>query len=280
MDPLSARLKAASEAPEPFRDVLRRQVGREPVRTLILTPPGKTFRGPTGASLLAVTESGWIRLEDAAGEVRVSRSDFVHTFLAELMIVLLYGRLKIDFSDEDRPRSEVILFHSTAEPLYRGAVEYLLDGVAGRAPAGGADPEREAAAVLQELPLRFRNALPRFVPTGERVLSIVHWPAALVLRRGLRSKPLQEGLLLLSERELIVLSESAALEESAVGKYGESALYCPRSRLRCFRIAQNGPLATLALEVGAADAVRTIRIELPSEHANASAAILERACSK
>jgi hypothetical protein len=99
------RWAAVEEAHEPFQSALRRELSQAAApRLLVYTPPIETSAGPSSASVLAVTRDGWLRLmETADGGMHAIRCDFVHTLLVELTIILLYGRLKIDYAVQTGP---------------------------------------------------------------------------------------------------------------------------------------------------------------------------------
>ncbi len=279
MDPFSSELKSIDEAPEAFRSELRAQIGgANEVRRMIYTPSFTSAGRKSAASVLALTRTRWLVVEQTPDDgIKTIRSDFARTLLVEVAIVLLHGHLKLDFAVGSELRMVTIDFNAVMHDLYEQAVHEILDGMHGRGPAKRVDWAGQRPS-LEKLPLKFQNAVPRFTPAGEIVLAVAHWPAAIERHHLWFERELApETVCVLSDRELILISDQKAAERAAGAKYGTVATYCLLSRLAAFRIGKSDRLATLSLILRADRATETIEMSLPPGHEAAAEELVRQA---
>ncbi len=256
------------EAPEPLRSAMSAALeGGQRLQLMIFGPAAKTLGQCSPATLLAVLDDEWV-LVSGAEEMppRLARAAFVDTMLVELTVILLYGRLKLDYATDGVTQSAMIEFNAVMERVYREAARQVLDGMSG---VRGTIPieDRSLNALLQGTPLRFWNAVHEFRPLSQRVLAARPWPAVRGrARRWFERELAPQAMLVLTERELILISDEKTWSWLRVGrsdKYGDVVTYCPLSRLESYRVRANDRLAQLELEIRAAGGGETIRVEFP-----------------
>jgi hypothetical protein len=279
----SSQIKSPDLVPEPFRGALLAALNPGVcVRLLIQTPPADSPTLRHGPMLLAITDRGWICLEQTpASTITVSMSDFAATVRAELGGVLLAGTFRISFADGPQVRSVALEFNTVMERLYWQALQLLLHGIAGHPPAAAVRREDDLS-VIKPLPLKFFYSVWNHTPPDEHVRAIAHWPAAVATyHRWFQRELAPEAMFALGERELIFIAEEKARLSLRIGrenKYGDIATYLPFSRLREFRFpASAGPLGRLELTVGAGGASETLVVEFPAGHRQPIQEIIERA---
>ena len=87
------KLDAISDAPEPLRSALVKNFPIEKsVRLLVHAPAFSTLDQKTPATVLAVTNDGWLVFSEAEdGGASVEKSDFSETLFLELTSILLWG---------------------------------------------------------------------------------------------------------------------------------------------------------------------------------------------
>ncbi len=270
------------EAREPFRSALRRGLdGETVIRLLVSTPPFATFQRRTPASVFAVGRTGWLCVQETDRDDTVTiRSDFAHTLLVELTVILLYGRLRIVFAAEGRAQSLAIEFNSVGEPCYQEIARLLLDRMQGVAPTVPGIPQLNPPSV-DTFPLKFRHALQESMPSGERLLAVAKWPAAVVAyNRWFQRELAPEAMLALSERELLLISDEktkSSLRIGRVGKYGTVVTHCPLSWLENYRCEEAGSLTQLKLAVRIGSVEEIVQVALPVEHTSAVQEIVRQA---
>jgi hypothetical protein len=113
------------------------------------------------------------------------------------------------------------------------------------------------------------------------VLAVLHWPALLGGRRRWFQRELApEAMLMLTERELIFISEEKTWSWMRIGrvnKYGSIATYCPLSRLKRFQITEHGQLNTLELELRAKQGGAKMEVSFPAGQREEVSTFMERA---
>jgi hypothetical protein len=282
-DRFSSRLKTVDDARKPFRAALRRELSaEEPARLLIYTPPWESYKARSPATVLALTNRGWLLMaETADGATGITRSDFAQTLLVELTDILLHGALRIAFVANGGAQSVTIEFNTVMQRYYDEAVQLVLDGMDGIEASATVD-QAEWEPLLGPLPLKFRNAFLKFTPRGERLLALLQWPAVFgTRRRWFQHELAPEAALALTDRELLLISEEKTWSWLRIGrpnKYGYLVTHCPLSRLEGYRVGESRPLATLDLTLRAGGAVGdTVQIALPFEHKAAFQDVVLRA---
>ena len=277
----SSGLKSVAEAREPFRSALQRELpAQDSARLLIYTPADESFKGRSPASVLAVTNDGWIVVaESKEGETTITRSDFAHTLFVELTIILLYGAMRIDFVVGGYAESVQIRFNTVMEDLYRDAVQVLLDGIDGVTMPTPVD-RKEIDPIVNPLPLKFCNAVLGFAPAGRRLLAVTHWPAAMGGRyRWFERELAPEAALVLADRELLVISEQKSwswLRRGRPTKFGNIIDFCPLSRLITFQITEHNACDSCDLDVRTPDGGEKITFGFPHNQQNTVLQFMKR----
>ena len=195
------KLNTVSDAPEPLRSELVKSLpSKEPVRLLVYAPAFPTGEEKTPATLLAVTNRGWlVASETEEGGGALVKSDFSNTLFFELTSILLLGQLIISFSEGGKARSVTINFERVEDEFYHEAIDLMLAGIEPARTAVG-EKESNETSMFEAWPMKFRNEAQRYWPRGHRLLAAVQWP---VDQRQLAPA----GALLMTERELVLISE-------------------------------------------------------------------------
>jgi hypothetical protein len=232
----AAKLNSVEEAPDPLRDpMLAALHPHEAIELLIFGPSQRTIGKTDPASLMAILEHEWIIV--TFGEhigTQIYRCDFEDTLLLEMTDILLYGRLRVDFFRDNQIQSVAIYFNTVTSNIYEQAVQLLLNGM--DKPNHLAFQEREdVRTTIEKLPLKFRNGVANYLPTGQRALEIIHSPAVLIRRFAIFRRELSpEVALVLTDKELLFISEEpvrSARNSYETGKYGYIVTHCPLSRI-------------------------------------------------
>jgi hypothetical protein len=212
------KLETVSDVPEPLRNALLENLPSDELAWLLVhSPTFSTGEGKSPATVLAVTNNGWlVAAETEEGGAKLDKSNFEDILFLELRSILLLGQLKICFA----PTSSItIQFDAVGDEYYCEAIELLLGGI-DPARAGGAGKEQNEASMLADWPLKFRNEAKRYRPSDQRLLRAVRWPAIV---DELQRQIAPTGALLITERELVVISEekSSSAELSPEAPSGE-----------------------------------------------------------
>lgn len=280
-DRFASKLKSVDEAPEPLGSALRAALRPEDsVRLLLFGPAAKSVHKTSPATLLAVLDREWVLVSGTQETPpQVVRADFAETLLVELTVILLYGRLKLDYATAGVVRSVVIEFNTVMDRSYKEAVRLMLDGMEG---IRDAKPIENGSlnGLLQGIPMKFCSAVDEFRPLSQRVLGVQHWPAVTDGRwRWFERELAPEAMLVLTERELILISEERSwswLWIGRVNKYGNVLTYCPLSRLERFGMQDRESLCALELELRAQNGSVNFHIDFPREQEPAVARFMGR----
>ena len=285
------KLNTVSDAPEPLRSELVKSLNsNEPVHLLVHAPAFPTGDQKSPATVLVITNNGWlVASETEDGGVALVRSDFSNTLFFELTSILLLGQLIIAFSEAGEARSVTINFERVEDEFYHEAIDLML---------GGIDPARTAVAggpnetsMFEGWPMKFRNEAQRYWPRGQRLLAAIQWPAN---QRQLAPA----GALLMTERELVLLSEGKMSSEVAsssdepeetpptpvppkvvnpaetpsapgnVYEFADTITFVPLARLADFQVShqENG---LLTLQLATSQGGEKLEISFPSDHEDA-----------
>jgi len=290
------KLDTVSDAPEPLRSELEKSLSsKEPVRLLVYAPAFPTGEEKSPATLLAVTNNGWlVASETEDGGAALVKSDFSNTLFFELTSILLLGQLIISFSEVGKAHSATINFERVEDEFYHEAIDLMLAGI-DPARIAVAENDRNETSMFETWPMKFRNEAQRYWPRGQRLLAAIQWPAD---QRQFASA----GALLMTERELVLISEgkksSAELSPAAssaeetketpptpvppeavnptetpsvpgnVYEFAEIITFVPRVRLAEFQVShQESGLLTLQLRTSQGG--EKLEINFPSDHENA-----------
>jgi hypothetical protein len=268
------KLNTVSDAPEPLRGALVESLpSGEPVQFLVHAPAFKAEEEKSPATVLAITNSGWLLAsENDSGGATIDKAGFDDTLFLELKSILLLGQLKICFAGADASSHyATIRFETVEDHFYREAIGMMLAGI-DPALTGVADKERTEASVLETWPMKIRNEAQRYCPSGQRFLAAINWPA---ISGGPQGQVTPAGALLITERELVVISEDGGslMERSAEASssvepketFGGIITFVPRVRLADFSISQKEGFDVLALQLKAAHAGEKLEIIIPPD---------------
>lgn len=281
----ATRLNSLAEAPELLGAALGAHLcAGEAVRLLVYGPPWVSLKTEDPATLLAVTDRRWLIVFDGRdGAATVAQSDFADTLLVEISIILLYGRLRVEFVAGGQAQSVQIQFNTVMEKLYEEAIQLLLDHTEGPRVAARTQT-RDTQLPLESLPLRFRNALLKFTPPGRPLRDLAHWPACYAgQRRWFQRELAPEAVLALTDRELVLVSDEKTWTWLRVGrdiKFGSVVTYCPLSRLAGFQLGRQPPLGTLNVTLRTAHGLSKLAIDFPAERESDVLGIVEQAGGK
>jgi hypothetical protein len=276
------KLDTVSDAPEPFRSALLESIpSGEPVRLLVHAPAFSTGNEKSPATVLAVTDNGWLVASETEAAA-VEKSDFSETLFLELTSILLLGQLKISFAAVERSHSVTIKFDTVEEELYREAIDLILKGM-DPALTTVAEKDRNEVSIVETWPLKVRNEAQRYWPRGQRLLGAVHWPPIL---DGSQQQLAPAGALLITERELVLfseeketsadsLSEAPSLDEPKEG-IGGIMTFIPRVRLTDFQVSHQESFDVLTLRVQAAQGGEKLEIIFPSDEERAVSKAMEQ----
>jgi hypothetical protein len=278
------RLDAVSDAPEPFRSALAGSLpSGEPAHLLVHAPAFAAGEEKSPATVLAVTNNGWIvASETEGGGAAVEKSNFSDTLFLELKSILLLGQLRICFAAADKPYSVAIKFETVEEEPYREAIELILAGI-DPALTGAVEKGRTEASTLEGWPMKIRNEAQRYWPRGQQFLAAIQWPAVFAQPEG---ELAPAGALLVTKRELVVISEekeflterpqetSPAEESKAI--FGGIITFVPRVRLGDFHVSDRERVGVLALQVQAAHGGEKLEVSFPSDQEMAVTKAMEQ----
>ena len=274
------KLNTVSDAPEPLRSALAESLtSGEPIHLLVHAPSFTAEDEKSPATLLAVTNNGWlVASEIEGGGATLEKSDFSNTLFLELTSIFLFGQLKISFAAVHSSYSVTIRFDTVEDELYREAIDLILAGI-DPALSGVAEKDRSEASMFGAWPLKIRNEARRYWPRGQGVLAATHWPAIF---GGSQGQLAPAGALLITERELVVISEEknssaeAPSAEEPKDKFGGIITFVPRVRLADFHVGHQQSFDVLALEVRAAHGEEKLEIIFPSDEERAVRKAMER----
>jgi hypothetical protein len=314
------RLDTVSDAPEPLRSALVKSLtADDPVRLLVHSPSFPTGDEKSPATVLAVTNSGWLIASGTEdGGATLEKSQFSEILFLELRSIVLLGQLTISFLAVDSPSSITIKFEGVGDELYHEAIDLILAGI-DPAPSIFTENDRGASSMFENWPMKFRNEARRYWPRGQRLLAALRWPAVY---GASKHETAPAGALLVTGRELVLISDEinssteassevelkerpggektssagTALEtisgpvfEKAdidagelpgdVYEFGEIITFVPRVRLANFQVSQQHQFGVLALEVHVAQRREKLEILFPSDRREAVSQAMEKVSS-
>src|SRR6266478_6850445 len=267
------KLNTVSDAPEPLRSAFAESLpSGEPVRLLVHAPAFATEEEKSPATVLAVTNNGWlVASETEGGSAAVEKSDFSDTLFLELKSILLSGQLRISFAAVDKSHFVTIKFETVEDQYYREAIELILTGI-DPALSGVAEKDRSEASMFEGWPMKVRNEAHRYWPRGQRFLAAIQWPTVF---DGSRRQLAPHGALLITERELVVISEEkessaetpleAPSAEEPKERFGGIITFVPCVRLKDFHVSHQERVGVLALQVHAAHGGEKLEVIFPPD---------------
>jgi hypothetical protein len=271
------KLSTVSDAPEPLQSALVKNLSStEPVRLLVHAPAFATEEEKSPATVLAVTNNGWlVASETEGGSAAVEKSDFSDTLFLELKSILLSGQLRISFAAQDKSHFVTIKFETVEDEYYREAIDLILAGI-DPALTGVAKKDPNEASMFEGWPMKVRNEAQRYWPRGQQFLAAIQWPAVF---GGPQGELAPAGALLITERELVVISEEkefaaesraeapSALEPKEI--FGGIVTFVPRVRLKDFRVSHPESFGVLALQLRATHGGEKLEVMFPSDNEKA-----------
>jgi hypothetical protein len=271
-----SKLDRVSDAPEPLRSAVAENCpSPESVRLLVHAPAFSTVDERSLATVLAVTDSGWVvASETEEGSASTEKSNFSDTLFLELTSILLSGQLRICFATVGTSYSATIKFDTVGEEFYREAIDLMLNGIDQTVtpPENGGD----AASISEAWPLKFRAEAERYRPKGQRLLAATQWSAIF---GGFERELAPAGALLLTERELVLISEekkSPRRHSGDLHEFGGIITYFPLVRLADFHVSHHERFGVLALQVHATHGGEKLEIIFPSDHEWAVSEAMDR----
>ena len=271
------KLDSVSDAPEPLRSAVEESLASpKSVRLLVHAPAFSTVDEKSPATVLAVTDSGWlVASETEEGGASVEKSSFSDTLFLELTSILLSGRLRICFATVGGSYSATMTFDTVGEELYREAIYLMLNGI-DQTVTPPAENDGDAASISETWPLKFRTEAERYRPKGQRFLAATQWSAIF---GGFQRELAPAGALLLTDRELVLISEEKASPRQHIGdlhEFGGIITYFPLVRLADFHLSHHERFGVLALQVHATHGGEKLEIVFPSDHERAVSEVMDR----
>ena len=271
------KLDSISEAPEPLRSALVENLSsEEPVRLLVYAPAFSSGAEKTPATLLAVTERGWVvASETDEGGASEEKADFSETLFLELTSILLSAQLKIHFATGGSSDFATINFETVGEDLYREAIDLMLAGI-DPVLANAAENDRKEASIIEAWPMNLRFEAKRYWPIGQRLLTAMQWSAIF---DGFHRELAPAGALLVTARELVLISEEKRSPRQLTGdlhELGGIITFFPRVRLADFHVSHHERFGVLALQMHAAHGGEKLEIIFPSEDERAVSKAMEQ----
>jgi hypothetical protein len=266
-------------APSPFREALLQSLRvNEIARQVIFSWEFSAGKFRTLASVLCVTSQRWIMVfKQTDGRVTIDAASFEETLLIELTIILLYGKLKIDFVKDGEVRSAVLHFNTVIGHLYCEAIYDILDAI-DRQDRVADRLDQNSRSMLRDWPLKFQNVAIIYAPRRSRLLDAVHWETFYA---RFRREITPAAAVLLTTRHIIFVSEEKALRRwfdfGRTPKYGQIITYLPRQRIKQHEILKDRRVDTLVLELGLGLSTERLKILLPPGKRNAGSRLVEKA---
>src|ERR1700730_2735165 len=274
-DRFPTKLPSIQDAPEPFRSALADSVSpQESIRLLIHAPPFSTLGERTFATVVAVTDKGWLLVSEIEdGGAHVEKSDFGDTLFLELASILLSGQFKIHFAKVGTSYSATATFDTVEERLYREAIDVILDGIDPNSRITEDNPELDK--LFESWPIKFRAEAQRYRPKGQSLLAAIQWPAIF---GGYSRELCPAAALLITSRELVLISEEKTSPRQHVGDdytFGAIITFFPVVRLEDFHVGHEERFGVLELRVHARHGGEKLEIIFPADREKAVSKTME-----
>ena len=268
------------DTPSPFREALLQRIHEnESVRHLIFSPEFGAAKFRALASLLCVTDRGWlIVLRESDGSTIVDESSFDSTLLVELTIILLYGQLKIDFVLSGEARMTALHFNAVMQHVYSKAVQDILDAIDGKEHAS-THLDWSRSSIFKGWPLKFRNFSIIYMPEQSQLLDGVYWNE---IRGGFSRELAPAVAMLLTDRHIVLIAEERSFRWFNFRrhpKYGAIITYFPLNRLADFRIDPHSRFSILELQGHEGHGGEKLEIMFPLEKREAVSRLMRKAPS-
>jgi hypothetical protein len=119
-----------------------------------------------------------VQLPASRSDVSLDSAVFADTLLIELTVILLYGRMKLDYAISNRSDSSTCYFHTVMGCVYTKAIQRILNFIDG-IESCSSEKDRSILTDLKNWPSKFRNLGWPFLPPGSKLLASLHWPTVL-----------------------------------------------------------------------------------------------------
>jgi hypothetical protein len=131
--------------------------------------------------------------------------------------------------------------------------------------------------MFEAWPLKIRNEAQRYWPSGQRSVAAIHWAAIF---DGAQRQLAPAGALLITERELVLISDESSPEASSAEEPKESSggiiTFIPRLRLAGFDVSLREGFGVLVLQARAARGGEKLEIIFPSDDEQAVAKAMKQ----
>jgi hypothetical protein len=217
------------QVPPLFAESLRHNLQPdESIHRLIFSPEFMTVKTQHLASIFCVTDRQWlIAIKEQKGNITVQRATFRETLVIELTVILLHGKLKIDFAEGGKIRSAALHFNTVAKPRYYAAICEMLGAAHERA----GSPPTQVSVRFPDWPLKLRNMAIIYIPPGCQLLDGAYSPT---IYGRLFGEKAAAAVLLLTEQYLILIAEEKSrrwFPPKDDQKFGSVMSYIPRQRV-------------------------------------------------
>lgn len=260
------KLADIDDCPDPFRDSLRSAVDAiDNISQIIYSPAFAAGKSSLPGSVLCVTDRHWVIVHETRRDgIVVEKAEFAATLFVEVTVILLYGKLKIDYVLGDHCRSGNCYFNTVMEGLYSDAAEHLLNSIDGIWHSSG-ERDKKILQDLKDWPMKFRNFGWGYLPPGSKLLNAVYWPT--VFGRFGREFA-AAGAIFLTDRHLVVIAEDRSqswFEKRDRTRYGATITYLPRTRISGFKMQERRRFHVLELEAHAAHGTEKFQVFFATE---------------
>ena len=242
---------------------------QESIRFLIHAPAFSTPGERTSATVLAVSDKGWLIVSETEdGGAHLEKSDFGDTLFLELASILLWGQFKIHFAKVGTSYSATTTFDTVEERLYREAIDAILDGTAPNSSQITED-NPELDKLFESWPMKFRAEAQRYRPKVQPLLAAIQWPAIF---DGYKRELCPAAALLITSRELVLISDEKTSPRQHVGDdytFGAIITYFPVVRLEDFHVGHEERFGVLELRVQARHGGEKFEIIFPADREKA-----------
>jgi hypothetical protein len=246
----------------------------EAIRYLIFSPEFSSVTTHHPASVLCLTERRWlIALAEPHGNVMAQTATFDETLLVELTIVLLHGKVKLDFTQGAEVRSAGLYFNTVMKSVYYTAVCETLRAI-DRERRKERDPKTSLR--FSNWPQKFQNLAVIYTPPGCSCIDGVH--SDTVYGRFFGEKASATALLL-TEQDIIVIAEERSrrwFPSRKTAKYGGIMSYIPRQRVAKWEIVENPRVDLHVVELSTGEGVEKLQISLSAASRNEVQRIIDQ----
>jgi hypothetical protein len=261
-----------------FQSALDRNLpANEAVHYLIFSPEFTSATTRHLASVFCVTDRRWlIALAESHGAVTAQTATFDETLLVELTIILLHGKVKIDFTQRGETRSAVLYFNTVMKSLYYAAVCEMLRAIDCER---SKEKDQESSLRFPDWPQKFQNLAIIYTPPGCRLIDGVH--SDTIYGRFFGEKAAATALLLTKENLIVIAEEKSRrwFPSRREAKYGGTMSYIPRRRIVKWKIAENPRVDLHVIELSMGKGVENLEIPLSSAKRNEARRIINQVTS-